>query len=151
LVFTPRSLAKAVIDHYPLSGIVLDSCRGDGAFFDQFPDHLDVRWCEITKGRNFLNWQVPVDWIVTNPPWSKFRTFLNHGMNVAENVVFLAAFNHYGTKARQADVRRHGFGMRSILFVPTPQGFPPSGLQLCAVWLQRGWQGSCEMDEIARI
>lgn len=151
IVYTPRSLAKAVINHHPLAGTVLDPCRGDGAFFDQFPDHVDACWCEIGEGRDFLRWQVPVDWIVTNPPWSKFRSFLAHGMQVAENVLYLAAFNHFGTKARQADIRRHGFGIRSILFVPTPPSFPYSGLQLCAIWLQRGWQGPCEMDELETI
>lgn len=151
VVYTPRSLAQAVISHFPLTGVVLDPCRGDGAFFDQFPDHLDARWCEIAEGRDFLNWRVPVEWIVTNPPWSKFREFLVHGMNVAENIVFLAAFNHYGTKARQADIRRNGFGMRSVLFVPTPRSFPQSGLQLCAVWLQKGWTGPCEMEDLKEL
>jgi len=151
IVYTPRSLAKAVIDHHSLTGVVLDPCRGDGAFYDQFPGHVDARWCEIVEGRDFTQWQAPVDWIVTNPPWSKFRDFLVHGMHVAENVVYLAAFNHYGTKARQADIRRHGFGIRSILFVPTPQGFPHSGLQLCAVWLQRGWKGPCRMEELEKL
>lgn len=148
IVYTPRTLAQAVISHFPLSGVVLDPCRGDGAFFDQFPDHTDVRWCEIVEGRDFLKWQVPVDWIVTNPTWSRFREFLVHGMKISENIVFLAAFNHYGTKARQADIRRQGFGMRSVLFVPTPKSFPQSGLQLCAVWLERGWTGSCAMEEL---
>lgn len=151
IVYTPRSLAKAVIDHHSLTGVVLDPCRGDGAFYDQFPGHADTRWCEIVEGRDFMQWQAPVDWIVTNPPWSKFRSFLVHGMRVAENVVYLAAFNHYGTKARQSDIRRHGFGIRSILFVPTPQCFPHSGLQLCAIWLQRGWKGPCQMEEIERM
>ena len=36
IVYTPRSLAKAVIDHHPLTGTVLDTCRGARAFFDQF-------------------------------------------------------------------------------------------------------------------
>lgn len=148
VVYTPRSLAKLIIDHHPLSGKVLDPCRGDGAFIDQFPEHVVGRWCEIAEGRDFLDWQEPVQWIITNPPWSEFRGFLVHGMKVSENVVYLAAFNHYGTKARQSDIRRYGFGMRSVLFVPTPKGFPPSGLQLCAIWLQRGWAGPCEMKQL---
>jgi transcriptional regulator with XRE-family HTH domain len=150
IVYTPRSLAQAVISHFPLSGAVLDPCRGGGAFFDQFPSHVNGLWCEIGQGRDFLNWQAPVQWIVTNPPWSKFRSFLVHGMKVSENIVFLAAFNHFGTKARQADIRNHGFGIRSVLFVPTPKSFPQSGLQLCAMWLQRGWKGPCEMKELER-
>jgi transcriptional regulator with XRE-family HTH domain len=133
IVYAPRSLAKAVIDHHPLTGIVLDPCRGDGSFFDQFPDHVDARWSEVVEGQDFTQWQAPVDWIVTNPPWLKFRSFLNHSMNVAENVVYLAQFNHYGRKTQLDDIRRHGFGIRSMLFVPTPQSFPHSGLQLCAV------------------
>ena len=99
IVYTPRSLAKAIIDHHPLTGTVLDPCRGARAFFDQFPNYVDARWCEIAEGRDFMHWQAPVDWIVTNPPWSMFRNFLVHSMRVTKNIVFLAAFNHYGTKA----------------------------------------------------
>jgi hypothetical protein len=87
IVYSPRSLAKAMIDHDSLTGVVLDPRRGDGAFFDQFPDHVDARWCEVAGGRDSKQWQAPVDWIVTNPPWSRFRSFLVHGMQVAKNVV----------------------------------------------------------------
>jgi transcriptional regulator with XRE-family HTH domain len=59
IVYTPRSLAKAVIDHHPLTGVVLDPCRGDGAFFDQFPDHVDACWCEIAEGRDFMRCEPP--------------------------------------------------------------------------------------------
>jgi transcriptional regulator with XRE-family HTH domain len=144
-VFTPTQLAAQIIEHLPLSGHVLDPCRGGGAFFGQFPDHVVPHWCEIDNGRDFLTWQKPVDWIVTNPPWSKFRSFLTHGMTIADNVVYLAAFTHFTTKARVRDIQSHGFGMRSIIYVPTPKEWPSSGFQMAAVWLQRGYQGPCEM------
>lgn len=123
---------------------------GRKGIFRSVPNHVDARWCEIAEGRDFMHWQAPVDWIVTNPPWSMFRNFLVHSMRVTKNIVFLAAFNHYGTKASQADIRRHGFGMRSILSVPTPEGFPQSGLHQCAIWLQHGWRGPCEMEELGK-
>ncbi len=87
-VFTPRDLAKRIIGQFPLDGVVLDACRGGGSFYDQYPDHVDRRWCDAILGRDFMDWQMPVDWIVTNPPWSSLREFLAHGMTVAGNVVF---------------------------------------------------------------
>lgn len=144
-VFTPLALSKSVIDHFPLSGRVLDPCRGDGAFYSQLPGHVERHWCEIEEGRDFLDWQVPVSWIITNPPWSKFRDFLKHGMKIADNVVYLAAFSHFGTKARIRDMSDAGFAMKGILFVPTPAEWPQSGFQVAAVHIQRGWVGPCEI------
>lgn len=148
LVFTPRDLAGSIIDRLPLSGQVLDPCRGDGAFFDQYPDHVESLWCEIAEGRDFLRWQVPVDWIVTNPPWSKMRDFLRHAMAISENVVFLAALSHFTTRARVKDIQDAGFGVRSIMLCPTPSAWPQSGFQVAAVWLERRWKGPTEIREI---
>ena len=149
VVFTPRTLAKAVIDHHPISGQVLDPCRGDGAFYDQFPDHSESLWCEINEGRDFLQWQMPVDWIVGNPPWSsRFRDFLVHSMEISNNVLFLASLTHFTTKARIADIGRHGFSVRSILLVPAVPEWRHSGFQLAAVRLQKNWAGRCWINHL---
>ncbi len=124
--------------------MVLDPCRGDGAFYDQYPDHVDRRWCEFNQGRDFLDWLAPVQWIITNPPWSKLREFLVRAMMVADNVVFLMTLVHISTKARLADMRRAGFGLREVFMVPEPRtGWPWSGFQLAAIHFQRGWDGPC--------
>jgi len=146
LIFTPRTLAAQIIDHFSsgITGSILDPCRGIGAFYDQYPDHLDRRWCEITQGRDFLKWQAHVDWIITNPPWSQMRDFLNHGYNIADNIVFLSAMSHFTTKARVNDMRINSFGMKEVLYVPTPTNWPHSGFQTAAVHLQRHWRGPCQ-------
>lgn len=143
-VYTPRQLAEAIISQLPLEGSVLDPCKGDGAFFSQFPAQVEAQWCELDFGRDFFDWAGSVDWVVTNPPWSKFRAFLDQAMHVADNVVFLAAFSHFSTKARVNDIRNAGFAMRKVIYVPTPVDWPASGFQMAAVWLQRGWSGPCE-------
>lgn len=147
-VFTPRQLAAQIIDQLPLAGNVLDPCRGDGAFYDQLASNVLKHWCELDDGRDFFEWDRHVDWVISNPPWSKFRQFLQHGMTVADNVVYLAAFTHFSTKARVGDIKAHGFAMRSIIYVPTPKEWPQSGFQMAAVWLQRGWCGPCEVTHI---
>ncbi len=100
-------------------------------------------WCEIDKGRDFLNTQNNHwDWIVTNPPWSKFRAFLKQSMLVADNIVFLSLVNAFFMKARISDMRKAGFGIVEILMLDTPvKPWPQTGFQLGATYIQRGYSG----------
>ena len=146
IVYTPRDLALNIINHYKPSGKVLDPCKGDGAFSDQIPDCL---WCEIALRRDFFNWTESVDWIITNPPWSMMRQFLEHGYKIADNIVYLTSINHYTTKRRIRDMWDAGFGIKEFYLVDTPKSFPQSGFQLAAVHQQRGYTGPIAMTPYA--
>lgn len=138
VVQTPAHLAKLIVDHFRPSGRILEPCRGEGNFFNLMPG---AWWCEISEGRDFFDWIQPVDWIVTNPPWSKIRPFLQRSMDLAKDVVFLMTVNHLWTKARLRDVFAAGFGIKEILLVEMPKEFPSSGFQLGAIHLSKGWTG----------
>jgi hypothetical protein len=107
-----------------------------------------VFWCEIKQGRDFFAWTERVDWIMTNPPWSQIRRFLQQAMSVADQIVFLMTINHVWTKARLRDIRAAGFGLREIVLVDMPPTFPQSGFQLGAVYLSRGWTGAIKLSEL---
>jgi hypothetical protein len=142
IVFTPLPLAKEIIDHFSPHGSILDPCMGNGAFFDQYPDHCEKFWCEISKGQDFFDFDTKVDWIITNPPWSKMKEFISHGINVSDNVVYLVSINHYMTKARMRIIFNADFGFKEIYGVKTPkENWPQSGFQLAAVHLEKGWKG----------
>lgn len=151
-VMTPRPLAKAIVEHFRPSGICLDPCRGEGAFFDCLPD--DSLWFEVKEGRDFLTGTFPygdgVNWIVSNPPWSQIRPFLARSMSVSDNVVFLLTVNHIWTKARIRDIRAAGFGIKEILLCDMPREFPQSGFQLGAVHLARGWTGPIALSQLPK-
>src|SRR5674476_960756 len=66
---------------------MLEPCKGAGNFLKHLPQ--SAAWCEIKEGRNFFAWTQKVDWIITNPPWSQMRRFLQQAMSVADHVVFL--------------------------------------------------------------
>ena len=85
-----------------------------------------------------------MEWIVTNPPWSLARRFLQHAYEVADNVVFLIPLNHIvGLRVRIADMERAEFGVKEILLCATPPPpWPPSGFQLAAIHLRRGCRGA---------
>jgi hypothetical protein len=142
LIFTPKSLAKELIDRFPLKGKVLEPCRGRGAFFQQLPPHCQSYWCEISEGKDFFDFHDRVDWIIANPPWSKLMQFLRHSVELADNIVFLATINHFMTKARLKLVTHSGFGFKEIYGVAMPRKhWPASGFQLAGIYLQRDWKG----------
>lgn len=102
----------------------------------------DAMWCEIAEGRDFFAWSYPVDWIMTNPPFSLLREFLRHSMTVAENIVFLVpaqkVFSGYGTLRESAGwgglaaLRWYGTGTRVDF---------PMGNAIAAIHWRRGHSG----------
>lgn len=107
-----------------------------------------VHWTEVKRGRDFFAWDQPIDWIITNPPWSQIRAFLQHAMTLADHVVFLMTINHVWTKARLRDIREAGFGLKEIVLVDMPRTFPQSGFQLGAVHVCRGWKGPVTITDL---
>ena len=145
---TPLYLAEKLIEHFQPSGKILEPCKGDGNILSYLPE--DTLWCEINEGRDFLDWDKPVDWIITNPPWSKIRVFLNHSMTIANDIVFLMTVNHVWTKARIRDIHATGFGIKEISLADMPKSFPQSGFQLGAIHISKGWLGRITLSSLAR-
>jgi hypothetical protein len=98
-VWTPDWCAADMVNYFQPDGRILEPCRGAGAFMRALP--MDALWCEITDGRDFFEFWEPVDWIITNPPYSLMRQFLRHAFTISSNVVFLLpaknVFSGYGT------------------------------------------------------
>lgn len=145
VVMTPIELAEKLAKHFNPKGNGLEPCCGTGNIL-RFLDNAD--WCEISKGKDFFDYTNKVDYIFTNPPWSKIRTFLNHSMELAEDVYFLCTINHLWTKARLRDIKEHGFGIKEICIFDTPKTFPQTGFQLGMFHVQRGWNGDIKFSEI---
>ena len=156
VVLTPPDLAAVVIAHFApqMRGRVLDPAKGEGAFYDALPGHLDRYWCEVSEGRDFFEWREPVDWIITNPPWSKLRAFTRHAMGASDNIVWLVHMPNITTKARLRDLEQHGFGVAELVWIDTPRDWPQSGFQLVAAHLKRGYSGpwkQCRLDGQATV
>lgn len=109
-----------------------------------------VLWSEIKRQRDFFAWHTRVDWIVTNPPWSQFRPFLQHALTLADHIVYLVTINHLWTKARLRDLMVARFGVREIVLVDTPTNFPPLGFQLGAIYLQRSYLGPILLTDLRK-
>lgn len=159
-VFTPPELSGLILKHFftDTKQTLLEPCAGNGSFIENFslgvPNNYYDDWCEINpncsyfNGKNFLFFPLEkYDWIITNPPWSQFRDFLNRSMELADNVVFLSLFNAWFMKARLNDIRKAGFGFKEALMLNTPaKPWPQTGFQLSAVHIQRGYEGDFKLN-----
>ena len=142
IVYTPENVAIEIINRFPTYGKILDPCRGLGVFYNNYPDSLEKNWCELSEGIDFLTHTGQYDWIITNPPWSKMREFLIHGMKLSDNIVYLSLFNHFVTKRRLKDIRESGYGIREFYGLnDPPKPWPATGFQLVACWLSKGYNG----------
>jgi len=134
-VQTPIEVCKDLISNFPIKGKILEPCKGDGNFLKVLPK--GTQWCEIKEGKDFMDYNGKVDWIITNPPFSKFRAFLNKSMEVADNIIFLCTINHIWLKARIRDINEKGFSIEEIIPIDTPNTFPQSGFQVGYVHLMK--------------
>lgn len=140
---TPRDLARQIVCHFKPSGYIIEPCKGTGAFYDHLTaySYEPVDWCELSEGRDFLNWNFhdkKYSWLITNPPFSKYADFLQKSLSIANNVVFYGTVCHIlSLKKRLRLIKEAGFFIREILYTDTPKEWNTGGFQCGAILLTK--------------
>ena len=151
MVTTPRHIANQMIafynellyDYLPQERpILLDPCRGDGAFYDQFPTWSAKDWCEITEGRDFFDWPYKVDWIITNPPYSIFPQFLEKCFEVADNVALLIPLAKLVSSLKRINMVMDYGGIVSMRIIGASKCGFPFGFPAAAIHMKRDYDGN---------
>lgn len=145
IVMTPTITAKKLVEHFKPKGKGLEPCCGTGNILQFLPC---ADWCEIEKGKDFFDYKEKVDYIFTNPPWSKIRPFMEHAMEIADEIYMLFTINHLWTKARLKVIEEKEFGIKEICLIETPKEFPQSGFQLGMVHISRSYKGDIKLTKI---
>ena len=80
IFYTPSDLVDDCVKLIKIakSDTLLDPFYGDGAFYSKYPETNKKDWCEIEKGVDFFKYNKKVDWVISNPPFSKLTKVLNH-------------------------------------------------------------------------
>lgn len=124
VVMTKPETAKWIINHFQPSGICLDPCAGNNAFFDAMLEPK-IR-LEISEGTDFFEFNKNVDWIITNPPFSIYDNFLLHAFKISKNVVWFVPLNK-AFKSQKIDkaIQNYG-GLKEIVLMGggSKHGFP---------------------------
>lgn len=146
-VMTPAWCAADMVEYFHPTGRILEPFKGAGVFLTYLPS---AAWCEVDEGRDFFDWRDPVDWIISNPPYSQTRPAFRHARVLAHDVVFLVPlrniFSGYGfiRELRQeggiAAIRLYGTGSRLNF---------PMGNAIGAVHWQRNYIGPITLSDHA--
>ena len=152
---TPHLLARKLIRLLPLYDSafikILDPFRGTGAFFNNFPEYTDKRWCEIDNGRDFFDCTDKVDWIISNPPYSIFDAVLDHSFDIADNVVYLVPLSKiFSSMARIRKWQNYG-NIKNIWILSASKCGFPFGFPAAFVWWQKDYTGDTHIQEVKGI
>lgn len=140
-VFTPDWAAKDMVEFFKPSGRVLEPCRGGGAIYQYLP--AGSYWCEISEGIDFYAWNTPVDWIISNPPYSTFRDWLRHSFEIALNIVYLVPLkNFFSAYGFIEMVYRYGWVKHIRVYGTGSKLQFPMGNAVGAMYFKRGWYGN---------
>jgi len=148
IIYTPEYLTEQIVEYFKPTGKMLEPCKGEGSFLKYMPN---ADWCEIQEGVDFFDYNRKVDWIITNPPYSILRKFLQKSMEVSNNVVFLIPWNHICLTARLRDIREAGFGIKEVILTPYPDNFPKMGFAMSVVHLQKGYSGNIKFENTLKF
>ena len=116
VIYTPRDLAKTLVDKIPIGekDSLYDPFKGGGAFFDHFPEKQTKVWSEIEQGRDFFEYDIKVDWCISNPPWSMVDKVLEHTCEISRKG-FAYLLNNHGCTPRRLEIcEEAGFGLTQM-------------------------------------
>lgn len=141
VVMTKPETAKWIIDYFKPTGTILEPCKGNGAFYNNFKGNKD--YCEITMGKDFFDYNKKVDWIITNPPFSIYDKFLLKSFEVANNVVFFCPIIK-AFKGKKLDIKIEEYGdLKEIVHMGggNKHGFP-FGFSVGCLYYQKNYKGN---------
>lgn len=144
-VYTKDETAEWIVSYFKPSGFILDAAAGQNAFYKYF-EHLGAWRCEILDELDFFDWNKPVDWIITNPPYSIYDSFLEHAFKVADNVVFFVPIaKAFKSNKIQQMVIEYG-GLKEIVYMGggSKHGFA-FGFPVGCLHYQRGYTGDTKI------
>ena len=145
-VYTPENIAKLIINKFNLSGKVLDPFKGQGAFYNSYPETVKKDWCEIDEGKDFFEYKEHVDWIVSNPPYSIYDEVMNHSFEIADNIVYLVPLNKIvSSLGRVKKIQEFG-GVPYIYIIGASRCGFPFGFPCCAIYVKRGYTGETKIE-----
>ena len=126
---TPPECAKDLLAFIPLqpNDRVIEPFKGEGAFFNSFPPHVQKDWAEIEQGKDYTDISGEYDWVITNPPFrlntngtrvNSFWYLLDYFTQRAKKgIAFLANDACFGTLTpkRQQILKDRGWGITKIV------------------------------------
>lgn len=154
IVMTKPEMARHLISRIPWKegDVVMEPCKGKGAFYDNLPDTVNKEWCEINEGRDYLTFEGKVDVTLSNPPFvprAFFWEFHKKAMDTTRRAIYwlinIGSLNVF-TPKRLEEMKTKGWFIQSFHTVSDKRWFgryvwieitrEPNG---CMTWAENGF------------
>lgn len=127
---TPTKLAEDLMVFIPTEAgdTLLEPFKGEGAFYNIFPNYTNNIYCEIEEGIDYKEKTENIDWVITNPPFKLpdkngkiknaiFPLLLHFSLIAKKGIAFLV--NDYGlntlTTKRLQQIEENGFYLKKLI------------------------------------
>ena len=149
-VMTPENVAKEIIKLLPLKPLetVLDPFYGKGAFYENYPNSVLKSWCEIDKGVDFFEYNIPVKWIISNPPYSILDAVLKHSFEIADNVCYLLPLSKIVSSLGRIDKIMNFGGAKHLWILSAGKCGFPFGFPACFIWIKKDYNGPLVIERL---
>jgi len=86
ICYTKDEMAKYLLSliNFKEYDIVMEPCRGKGAFYNNLPDNVIREYCEINEGKDYLKYEDEVDITLSNPPFVPRSLFWDFHMKAMD-------------------------------------------------------------------
>jgi hypothetical protein len=133
--YTPLALVEKHIEHIKdliePNKTIYEPFSGDKRYVrllrEKFPNN-NVIHTEIDDGEDFFEFHEPVDYIITNPPYSKMDKVLEHLIELKPSLISMLIGYLNVTPKRIADMNAKGYYIERILFAKVKNWFGVSAI-----------------------
>lgn len=131
IVFTKPTMAIDLLSTivFRSTDSVMEPCKGQGAFYDNFPSFVEKHFCEINEGIDYLQFDGMVDITISNPPFvprKLFWEFHQKAMETTRREIYwllkLESLNTF-TPKRLEEMKTKGWFMNSFHIVQDKRWF----------------------------
>jgi hypothetical protein len=107
ITYTKPTMAEYLISliNFKKGDIVMEPCKGDGAFFNSLPTYTENVYCEINEGIDYLKNDKIVDITLSNPPFVPRKLFWDFHIKAMQTtnreiywLINISALNVFTTK-----------------------------------------------------
>jgi len=131
IVMTKPEMAKHLIYllKFEDGDVVMEPCLGTGSFYDNLPDNVEKMYCEINKGKDYLEFDGMVDITLSNPPFvprKLFWSFQQKAMDTTRREIYwlvnIGSLNVF-TPKRLVEMKEKGWFINSFHIVNDKRWF----------------------------
>lgn len=113
---TPLDLAKKHIDYLDANDddVWYDPFKNTGSYYNQYPTN-NKKWSEILDGKDFFEFDEPVDIICSNPPYSFIDDVLKKSVALKPRIISYLIGQGNLTARRIEYMNNNGYGLKKLL------------------------------------